>query len=98
MRDRPPTPPATLSRARAIAVGNGLRYVYTGNVRDPVGASTYCPGCGERVIERDGYRIARYRVTDDGHCAGCGAAIVGVFDGAAGHWGSRRQPVRLLPH
>jgi pyruvate formate lyase activating enzyme len=98
MRDRPATPPATLTRARAIALGNGLRYVYTGNVRDPIGASTYCPGCSERLIERDGYRIARYRVSDNGRCGACGHAIAGVFDGGAGHWGSRRQPVRLLHH
>jgi pyruvate formate lyase activating enzyme len=98
MRDRPATPPATLTRARQIAMRNGLTFVYTGNVRDLIGASTYCPGCGERVIERDGYRIGRYRVGDDGRCDGCGTAIAGVFDGGAGHWGNRRRPIRLLHH
>jgi pyruvate formate lyase activating enzyme len=52
MRDRPPTPAATLTRAREIARGNGLRYVYTGNVHDREGGSTFCHQCGERVIGR----------------------------------------------
>src|ERR671935_176082 len=50
MLDRPPTPPATLTRARRIALANGVRYAYTGNVFDTDGGSTYCPGCGTRVI------------------------------------------------
>ena len=48
MRDVPPTPPATLRRARRIALANGLRFVYTGNVHDAEGGTTYCPGCGAR--------------------------------------------------
>ncbi|MDQ3973358.1 MAG: AmmeMemoRadiSam system radical SAM enzyme, partial [Actinomycetota bacterium] len=55
MTDRPPTPPATLTRARRIAHANGVRYAYTGNVHDPDGGSTYCHACGERVIARDWY-------------------------------------------
>jgi pyruvate formate lyase activating enzyme len=46
MRDVPPTPPSTLKRAREIALRTGLRYVYTGNVHDEAGQSTYCHGCG----------------------------------------------------
>ena len=95
MRDRPPTPPATLSRAREIALSKGLRHVYTGNVRDPVGAATYCPQCRARVIERDGYRISAYRVDERGACRSCGERIAGVFDGPAGTWGPRRMAVRL---
>jgi pyruvate formate lyase activating enzyme len=53
MMDKPRTPAATLTHARQIALSNGLRYVYTGNVHDPAGSSTYCAGCGTRVIERD---------------------------------------------
>jgi len=52
MLDKPHTPPATLTRARRIALANGLHYVYTGNVHDAEGGSTYCPHCGTRVIER----------------------------------------------
>jgi pyruvate formate lyase activating enzyme len=57
MLDVPSTPPATLSRARAIARRDGLRCVYTGNVHDSVGSSTYCAGCGRMLIERDWYRL-----------------------------------------
>src|ERR671914_879201 len=71
LRDRPPTPPETLSRARSIARANGLRFVYTGNVHDAAGGSTYCPGCETLVIERDWYRLGAYRVTGDGRCASC---------------------------
>jgi pyruvate formate lyase activating enzyme len=93
--DRPPTPPATLSRARRTALANGLRHVYTGNVHDTEGGSTFCPGCGAMVIERDWYRLGRYGLTGDGRCGGCGTAIAGVFDGGPGVWGPRRLPVRL---
>ncbi|MCC7257052.1 MAG: AmmeMemoRadiSam system radical SAM enzyme [Gammaproteobacteria bacterium] len=95
MPDRPPTPLATLARARRIAQAAGLRHVYTGNVRDPDGGTTRCPACGERLVERDGYRIGRYCVTDDGCCTGCGAVLAGVFDGPHGTWGPHRLPVRL---
>jgi len=95
MTDRPRTPLATLRRARDIARDNGLRYVYTGNVQDTQGGSTWCPTCGAQLIERDGYRIGAWRLGEDGCCAGCGTVIAGVFSGPAGHWGARRQPVRL---
>jgi pyruvate formate lyase activating enzyme len=95
MRDRPPTPPATLLRAREIAQRNGVRYAYTGNVHDPGGGTTVCPGCGLAVVERDWYTLLAYRLTDDGTCISCGQQIAGVFDGPAGDWGPRRLPVHL---
>jgi pyruvate formate lyase activating enzyme len=95
MRDVPATPPATLTRAREIALGNGVRYAYTGNVRDRAGDTTRCSGCGTSVIERDWYEIRAYRLDDSGHCLRCGTAVAGVFDGPAGNWGRRRLPVRL---
>lgn len=95
MRDMPATPPATLSRARAIAIGNGLQYVYTGNVHDATGGTTCCPGCGAAVIVRDWYRIDVYHLTDDGRCDACGTTIDGVFAGPAGGWGPRRRSVHL---
>jgi pyruvate formate lyase activating enzyme len=95
MTDRPHTPAETLARARNIGRANGLRHVYTGNVHDSDGGSTYCPGCGKLVIERDWYRIGRYRLTADGRCQDCGTQVPGVFDGPAGDWGPRRLPVRL---
>ncbi|MBO0894073.1 MAG: AmmeMemoRadiSam system radical SAM enzyme [Acidimicrobiales bacterium] len=93
MTDRPPTPPETLSRARRIALANGVRYAYTGNVHDPEGGSTYCPSCRSVVVERDWYELGRYRLTDEGCCQACGEVIPGRFEGAPGQWGARRRPV-----
>jgi len=95
MTDVPATPAATLTRARGIAQLAGLNYVYTGNVHDSAGGSTYCPSCGERVIERDWYRIGEYRVTEKGACAHCGASIAGRFEKFEKAFGPRRIPVRL---
>jgi pyruvate formate lyase activating enzyme len=95
MLDTPPTPPATLRRAREIAMANGVRYAYTGNVYDRDGQSTYCHGCGALVIERDWYELGAYRLTDDGRCLACGTRIPGVFAGPAEAWGRRRMPVVL---
>src|SRR5947209_18389212 len=89
------TPPATLTRARGIAQQHGLRFVYTGNVHDPDGGRTTCPGCGAAVIDRDWYAIRRYELTDDGRCTRCRSTIPGRFDGPAGRWGTRRLPVSL---
>ena len=95
MLDRPPTPAATLSRARRMALANGLRYAYTGNVHDEAGGSTHCHACGQRLIGRDWYTLTAWSLSDDGHCRHCGAACAGVFDGPPGRWGARRLPVRL---
>lgn len=94
MRDIPPTPLATLKRARQIALGCGLRYVYTGNVRDAAGSATYCHACGAQLIGRDGYSITDWRL-NAGQCAQCGTACAGVFEPLAGRWGSTRVPVHL---
>ncbi|HEX7012416.1 MAG TPA: AmmeMemoRadiSam system radical SAM enzyme [Steroidobacteraceae bacterium] len=95
MLDKPPTPPGTLTRAREIALRNGLKYVYTGNVHDKAGSSTYCPGCNTRVIERDWYQLGRWLLDDQGRCTNCGTQLPGVFEGTPGNWGRRRMPVRL---
>ena len=95
MLDRPPTPAETLARARRIALGNGVRYAYTGNVHDVEGQSTSCHACGEVLIERDWYELGAWNLTDDGRCASCGEACAGVFDGRPGRWGARRLPVLL---
>jgi pyruvate formate lyase activating enzyme len=92
MTDRPPTPPGTLSRARRIALTNGVHYAYTGNIHDTKGASTYCPGCGIRLVERDWYELGEYRLTDDGHCQNCGTRCPGVYEGPAGTWDSVVTP------
>ena len=95
MLDKPPTPPPTLTMARRIAVKNGIRYAYTGNVHDEEGGSTYCHQCGSRLIGRDWYVMTAWNLTDDGRCKVCGTACAGVFDGPPGRWGAKRLPVRL---
>jgi pyruvate formate lyase activating enzyme len=95
MLDVPGTPPGTLTRARDIARETGLHYVYTGNVHDEAGGSTYCPHCGTRVIGRDWYEITAWRLTGDGCCSECGTEIVGAFEANPGGWGQRRMPVQI---
>ncbi|GAB4166442.1 MAG: AmmeMemoRadiSam system radical SAM enzyme [Rhodocyclaceae bacterium] len=97
LADLPPTPAATLSRARAIARAAGLHYVYTGNVHDPEGGTTYCPSCGKAVIERDWYSIGGYHVTPKGRCAYCGTTIAGRFGAFEAPFGARRIPIRIEP-
>jgi pyruvate formate lyase activating enzyme len=95
MRDRPATPPATLTRAREIALSKGIRYVYTGNVHDAPGSSTYCPECKDLVIERDWYELGAYNL-DKSCCASCGHEIAGRFSPEGkGNWGRKRMAVRL---
>ncbi len=95
MKDKPRTPAATLARARSIALANGLRHVYVGNVHDPARQSSYCPGCGERVIGRDWHQLTSWRLDEHGHCRACGTRLAGVFDGPPGQWGRKRVPIRL---
>jgi pyruvate formate lyase activating enzyme len=97
MMDTPATPPATLKTARRIALEAGLRYVYTGNIHDGAGQSTYCHGCGATLIGRDWYDLTAWNLSADGRCADCGAACAGVFDAGHGSWGRRRQSVRVPP-
>ncbi len=78
MRNRPPTPVDTLHRAREIALDEGLRFVYVGNLPGNHGESTYCPGCGAVVIERVGYRVRSIRM-DEGRCQRCGHPIEGLW-------------------
>jgi len=94
MKDTPPTPPETLVRCREQALAAGIHYAYVGNVHDAGGGSTYCPGCGDCVIERDWYELGRYRMNGN-RCAGCGTAIPGVFEDRPGTWGRQRRPVHI---
>ena len=93
MQDRPRTPPATLTRARQIALGNGLHYVYTGNVHDPSGSSTYCHQCQQLLIERDWYQLGECHIDDEGLCVNCGEKLAGQFDGHPENWGAKRLRV-----
>jgi pyruvate formate lyase activating enzyme len=92
MMDTPPTPAKTLVRARDIAIEAGLDYVYLGNVLDPPRESTYCPNCGEMLIERRWYDLGNYQL-DRNHCRFCGHTVAGHFANKPGHWGTRRMPV-----
>jgi pyruvate formate lyase activating enzyme len=97
MTDIGPTPGSTLTRARHIAMAEGLHYVYTGNVHDRTGGTTFCPSCQSALIERDWHRIEAYRLTDEGRCPGCGTQIPGRFErfDAKRQFGRRRIPVSL---
>ena len=95
MTDVPATPPATLQRAREIGRLAGLRYVYTGNVHDAEGGTTYCPSCEEPLIVRDWHDIRRYALTEPGGCPHCGSRVAGRYGRFGKPFGARRIPVRL---
>lgn len=95
MMDTPATPPETLFKAREIAKSNGLKFVYTGNVHDSDGGSTWCPACGSALIERDWYKLGKWNLDAQGCCKSCGEWIAGIFEENPGKWGPKRQAVRL---
>lgn len=86
MHDPANTTAAMLVRAAAIARGNGLRYVYAGNLPGRVGdlEHTRCHGCDAILIERYGYLVRRYRLTAEGGCPDCKAPIPGRWGTAFG--------------
>jgi pyruvate formate lyase activating enzyme len=71
----PPTPVTTLEKARAIAMAEGLKFVYIGNVPGHPYENTYCPKCHQSLIERYGFSITRYNISSDKHCPYCGEVI-----------------------
>lgn len=96
MQDRPPTPQSTLTRARRIAREGGLRYVYTGNVHDTEGGTTFCPGCAKPLIVRDWYAVLDYALDAQGGCPHCGTRMPGRFASRFERaFGRRRLPVRV---
>ena len=78
LRNLPPTPEATLERARAIAMTEGLHYAYVGNVPGHPGKHTYCPTCHMCLIRRVGFFVAEMHIRD-GKCPRCGTRIAGVW-------------------
>ena len=96
MMDIPRTPPETLTMARDIAIKNGVRYAYVGNVHNFEADSTYCHNCGDLIIGRDWYELSTWKLDETGHCKTCGTQCGGVFDGPPGTWGRQRKPVRLV--
>lgn len=95
MLDVPATPPATLRRARAIALDVGLRHVYTGNVHDLDGGTTRCAGCGSAVIVRDWYALIDYRLDAKGRCPDCREPLAGRFTANPGKFGRKRLRVHV---
>jgi pyruvate formate lyase activating enzyme len=98
MMDKPRTTLKTLIRSRDIALKNGVRYVYTGNVYDFKGSSTYCHNCGDILIGRDWYELLTWNIAAEnnhGSCGNCGTAVAGVFEGSPGQWGARRLPIHI---
>ncbi|MFH1131833.1 MAG: AmmeMemoRadiSam system radical SAM enzyme [Pseudomonadota bacterium] len=91
----PATPSKTLSRAREQAQKVGIKHVYTGNVHDKAGQSTYCANCNALLIERNWYDLGEWALDDTGHCLKCGHQCAGRFDGPPGDWGAQRQVVRM---
>ena len=79
LRNLPPTPVSTLESAWKLALDEGLRYVYLGNVPGHSSESTRCASCSEVVIRRVGYRVTDVLVGKDGLCGSCGASVAGVF-------------------
>nr|WP_225750903.1 AmmeMemoRadiSam system radical SAM enzyme [Pseudoclavibacter sp. Marseille-Q3772] len=97
MRDIPRTPAATLSRARRIAMDAGERYVYTGNVHDTVGGTTYCHHCGASLVVRDWFNVLEYRLDERGGCRNCGAILPGRFAEHPGGSSIKRRRIRIEP-
>jgi pyruvate formate lyase activating enzyme len=95
MTDAANTSVATLLRAAEIGAREGLHFVYAGNLPGQVGRweNTWCPGCGELLIERQGFRVLSNRVAD-GHCARCARAIPGFWNASDR---SRRSPSPPFP-
>jgi pyruvate formate lyase activating enzyme len=89
------TPLETLLRARQISRQAGLNHVYIGNAHHVDAQSSYCSGCGARVIGRDWHLLSDWRLDDFGGCVACGTRFPGVIDGPPGTWGRRRQPLRM---
>jgi pyruvate formate lyase activating enzyme len=91
MTETPDTTPEMLLRAAEIGKSEGLRFVYAGNLPGQVGdlENTFCSGCGELLIERWGYYIRAYRITAEGCCPKCVAAVPGRwakrFEGQIAH-------------
>lgn len=95
MMDVPPTPQSTLKKARRIAKEAGIHHVYTGNIYDPEGESTYCSSCNSLLIERNRYELGKWNLDKNGSCTFCGTRLPGRFDPEPGSWGSRRLPVSI---
>jgi pyruvate formate lyase activating enzyme len=95
MLDKPATPAKTLMTARRIALKNGVRYAYVGNIHAQAEDSTYCHQCGQLLIARDWYVLSKWALDEQGCCGFCGTPCAGVFAGQPGNWGAKRELLRF---
>lgn len=95
MQDTPATPASTLLMARDIAIKNGVRYAYVGNIHDKAADSTYCHACGQLLIGRDWYELSDWNLTESGECIACGTQCAGHFSAKPGDWGAKRVGIRM---
>ncbi len=93
MMNVPRTPSSTLTRARNQALALGIHHVFTGNVHDVSGQSTFCASCGRMLIERNWYNLGQWNLDVNGCCRFCGACLAGHFEAEPGRWGSRRKRI-----
>ena len=75
----PPTPVATLTKFRELAMKEGIRYVYVGNVPNHEGSHTFCHNCHRLLIKRLGYHIHTYNLSGN-RCKFCKTVIPGVWE------------------
>ena len=95
MQDKPATPLSSLLQARQIAIKNGVRYAYVGNVHDKSADSTYCHSCKQLLIGRDWYELSEWNLDESDNCRFCGEQCAGVFQSKPGNWGAKRQAVLM---
>ena len=77
---------------RKLCLDIGLKFVYTGNIHDQEGSSTYCPKCQTRLISRDWFHVSDYQIVNS-CCSNCGEKIPGRFKSESGDWGRKRQSI-----
>jgi pyruvate formate lyase activating enzyme len=76
-------------------MAEGLQHVYTGNVHDREGGTTFCPACDAELIVRDWHRIVHYALRADGRCPHCDTSLAGRFEQFEKGYGARRKTVRI---
>ncbi len=91
----PPTSLDSLRRAACMAREEGLKHVYTGNVCDVDGGTTFCSVCGKPLIVRDRYELLTWNLDHRGCCQSCGHQCEGFFDKKQGLWGNCCQPLSI---
>lgn len=79
MKDKDPTSPSTLKRAKKIADAIGIKYCYLGNIHDPESQTTYCSNCKAVMIKRNWHSVTMNNLRNS-RCYKCNAKLAGVFN------------------